>query len=107
MLENVAVVDEAAGDAILQERHDELDLARLTIPGIRHVDRVHHPPDIVLLTVGLDYEEVSLVDVEHMVLSSDVAHRPLLDVTHLRHRVVTIGRPLFSVEIERIAILGL
>ena len=86
--------------------HDHLDFARLTIRGVRHVDGVHHPADVVLLAVARRHQEIGLVDVEHVVLPGHVANRPLFDVAHLRLRVVAIRVPLLVVQVERVAVFG-
>jgi hypothetical protein len=78
VLEDVAVLDEPVGDAVLEERHHQPDLASPPVSGMRDIDAVHHLADVPCFVVAVDDEKVCLVDVENVVLAADVAHRPFL-----------------------------
>ena len=94
----------SAGDAILEERHDQLHFTGPAVSGERNVDGVHHLADVDPFTVAFGDEKVRLMNVEHVMFPGDVPHRPLLDIANLRHRVVPVGGPLLAVDEERVAV---
>ena len=99
------MIHEPSGDAVFQERHDQLDCTGRAISGVWHIDRIEDAEEIGLFAVGRRHEKIQLVDVEYVMLAGDIANRPFLDIADLGDGVVAIGGPLLAINVKRIAVV--